>query len=182
MQGEGFLRVVKPSTRGIRKNWQKNLLLTIARDKAMSSVVQSLSPPPSTPKVDVLVDSESICRYGSLSDIRLSVDGRKPIGCIYLRSSRHFAARTRNGNWYILSLNSRNVFLFSAMYYYEVTLHEDPFGIGNIDSNDFSYVVLLPIRSDDMNYQGFYTAVDKEYNEIDNNMCFIKPNINCLMH
>ena len=179
--GEGILRSIKPSVHGLRRNWAMNLVSSFVRDKA-SQCLTHMNRTDETRKCSLVLDVESICRYSSYEAITKSFLARKPMGGFYLKDKKIFAIRVRNGNCHIIGLDRDSALTMHGMVYFKLKLLGQAYEIGMLQEEMISYVLFLPYRSKDVNYDGgYYTIIDKEYHEISEDQSFTLPTVEHMM-
>ena len=164
--GEGFLRLVKPHiTRGLRKNWQKNIHIGILQRKCFNHLCDNYLPQKN-------ITQKKYCLYPNINDITYHLISNNILCCIHDSEGKFFFVLKDK------SLVQLEIGMFhsesSTLYYFEMRIMDEPnyYQLNNIKIE--SYCLLLPKLNnnglpDELNGEidtSVYTIVNSEWKQI----------------
>jgi hypothetical protein len=170
LQGEGLLRFVKPGIgMGVRVNWSTNVMQMILRDKALSAVTSTV-----VGKTES-VDSDQMLyqRYRGIAKLTMDWRAGRPISMIVVNTGQMGCAISAGEMCGLMRTDFR--YKKNGHSYHQWAL--DVNDLRQYQDKDITnYCLLLPA----LGVEGFqesetvFTAIDSEWNEIDDNGDFVQ--------
>ena len=161
VQGEGYLRKVKPLMQKGGVNWQKNLLSRLLRYKALDTIMTVDKPGTDHSKTTKQYPPQSFKIYPTQASIRHCLDNKDVLSCVLILDDV-FVCYKHRGHKVLLPVSLGNHLLTRiGIHYFELSLQqEEPDQSRKMDTCDISsFGILLPgIRTDDPTCYSLFTS------------------------
>ena len=105
--------------------------------------------------------------YGTNNDsIEHAIQKNDPISCLYLSNTKTFMVKLKAKQEYKKLIPSKTIIKYEEMTYFQWNVLNERCSFNPQLKREFTYVLLLPIRCNDEDKQGFYTGIDHEHKEL----------------